>query len=197
MREIIDFLSAGGPFMYPLGALSIATIVLVFERMFTEKGWREQVFVFLAYIKTGEIPDETSIPDTLKVDKRFYTFSTKKKEAVISEKIQAIFDRRIRVNEIITSIGNIAPLLGFIGTISGMISSFSAIADADKVSIKLVASGISEALITTGYGLVIGVICIIAESLLRYWFVKFSHKIEEEVNIMLRNDECKEHPDTV
>ena len=191
MQEIIGFFNSGGFFMYPLGILSIATLALVFERLFSEKGWRKQIFVFLEYIKTGNIPDNMSIPENLQIDEDFYRLPNNKKEEVIGEKIQGIFDRRIRVNEIIMSIGNTAPLLGFIGTISGMISSFSSIATADKVSIKLVASGISEALVTTGYGLIIAVICIITESLLRYWFVKFSHRIEEEVNTMLRNDEFK------
>lgn len=191
MQGIIDFFNSGGPFMYPLGVLSIATLALVFERIFSEKGWRKHVALFLEYIKTGTIPKRMNIPENIKIEASFYDLPNNKKEEVISEKIQSIFDRRIRVNEIITSIGNTAPLLGFIGTISGMISSFSAIANADKVSIKLVASGISEALITTGYGLIIAVICIITESLLRYGFVKFSHKIEEDINTMLRKDEFR------
>lgn len=58
---------------------------------------------------------------------------------------------------ILSSIANVAPLLGFLGTVSGMIHAFEAIAAAEQVSAKLVASGISEALITTAAGLMIAI----------------------------------------
>lgn len=51
----------------------------------------------------------------------------------------------------------VAPMLGFLGTVSGMIHAFEAIAAADQVSAKLVASGIAEALITTAAGLIIAI----------------------------------------
>ncbi len=57
----------------------------------------------------------------------------------------------------LATISNVAPLLGFLGTVSGMISAFAAIAAAEQVSAKLVAKGIQEALITTAAGLVIAV----------------------------------------
>jgi biopolymer transport protein ExbB len=57
----------------------------------------------------------------------------------------------------IASVTTIAPLIGFLGTVSGMINAFEAIAAAEQVNAKLVASGISEALITTATGLVIAI----------------------------------------
>jgi len=57
----------------------------------------------------------------------------------------------------ISSVTTTAPLVGFLGTVSGMINAFEAIANSDQVNAKLVASGISEALITTATGLVIAI----------------------------------------
>ncbi len=57
----------------------------------------------------------------------------------------------------LVTVTNVAPLIGFLGTVSGMISAFEAIAAAEQVNAKLVASGISEALITTATGLVIAI----------------------------------------
>lgn len=57
----------------------------------------------------------------------------------------------------LSTVGNIAPLLGFLGTVSGMINAFAAIAQAEQVSAKIVASGIEEALITTLAGLCIAI----------------------------------------
>ncbi|MBN2080002.1 MAG: MotA/TolQ/ExbB proton channel family protein [Spirochaetes bacterium] len=55
---------------------------------------------------------------------------------------------------ILSALGNIAPMIGFLGTVSGMINAFSSIASADQVSPRLVAGGIEEALLTTAFGLV-------------------------------------------
>ena len=57
----------------------------------------------------------------------------------------------------VSSVTTIAPLIGFLGTVSGMINAFEAIAASEQVNAKLVASGISEALITTATGLVIAI----------------------------------------
>jgi len=57
----------------------------------------------------------------------------------------------------LATVANIAPLLGFLGTVSGMIHAFEAIAAAEEVSAKLVATGIYEALITTAAGLVVAI----------------------------------------
>ena len=55
------------------------------------------------------------------------------------------------------TVANIAPLLGFLGTVSGMIHAFEAIAAAEEVSARLVATGIYEALITTAAGLIVAI----------------------------------------
>jgi biopolymer transport protein ExbB len=63
---------------------------------------------------------------------------------------------------IISAISNIAPLLGFLGTVSGMINAFSNIVAADQVNARLVAGGIEEALLTTAFGLIVAIPLLIA-----------------------------------
>ena len=58
---------------------------------------------------------------------------------------------------VLSTTANVAPMIGFLGTVSGMIRAFEAIAQAESVNAKLVASGISEALITTATGLIIAI----------------------------------------
>jgi biopolymer transport protein ExbB len=58
---------------------------------------------------------------------------------------------------VLSAVGNIAPLIGFLGTVSGMITAFQSIAAADQVSARLVAGGIYEALITTEAGLIVAI----------------------------------------
>ncbi len=54
-------------------------------------------------------------------------------------------------------IASLAPMLGFLGTVTGMIKAFNAIAAAGASNPGLVASGISEALLTTAAGLLVGI----------------------------------------
>lgn len=59
-------------------------------------------------------------------------------------------------------IAGIAPMLGFIGTISGVIKIFYNISLADNISISLISGGLYEKLITSGVGLMIGIIAYIS-----------------------------------
>ena len=58
----------------------------------------------------------------------------------------------------LSTVANLAPMIGFLGTVSGMISAFQAIERAGDVEPSMVAGGISEALITTASGLIVGII---------------------------------------
>lgn len=57
----------------------------------------------------------------------------------------------------LSTVANLAPMFGFLGTVSGMIHAFQAIKEAGDVEPTLVAGGISEALITTAAGLIVGI----------------------------------------
>lgn len=80
---------------------------------------------------------------------------------------------------VLASVANVAPLLGFLGTVSGMINAFEAIAAAEQVSAKLVASGISEALITTATGLIIAIPVQIANNFFISRIDRFVLEMEE------------------
>ncbi len=58
---------------------------------------------------------------------------------------------------VLATIANVAPMLGFLGTVIGMISAFAAIEAAGQVDPTLVASGIKVALITTASGLAVAI----------------------------------------
>ena len=79
----------------------------------------------------------------------------------------------------LSTVASVAPLLGFLGTVSGMINAFEAIANADQVNAKLVASGISEALITTATGLVIAIPASIGYSFFLSVIDRFIIEMEE------------------
>lgn len=79
---------------------------------------------------------------------------------------------------VLSFIGNSAPLFGMTGTVTGMIKSFSAIAGAGALEGSIVASGIAEALITTAAGLLIAMAAVIPY----HYFSSRAEQIELEVH---------------
>ena len=67
---------------------------------------------------------------------------------------------------VLSTIGNVAPLLGLLGTIVGMITAFEAIAVAGTGDPQAVAGGISQALVTTATGLIVAIPTIVAHRFL-------------------------------
>jgi biopolymer transport protein ExbB len=59
---------------------------------------------------------------------------------------------------VLTTVIVLAPLLGFTGTVSGMVTAFNAIKVKNDISPNIVAGGISQALLTTLFGLVVAMI---------------------------------------
>ena len=72
----------------------------------------------------------------------------------------------------LSTVANLAPMIGFLGTVSGMINAFQAIKEAGDVEPSLVAGGISEALITTAAGLIVGI-------LIQFCYNFFSNRIDK------------------
>jgi biopolymer transport protein ExbB len=72
----------------------------------------------------------------------------------------------------------IAPMLGFIGTISGIIKIFYNISVSDNISIGIIAGGLYEKMITSGAGLIVGVMAYAAYHLLNSRIDRVNHKMQ-------------------
>ncbi len=101
----------------------------------------------------------------------------------IEKAIEAEAGNKINMLErgfsILIALGSLAPITGFLGTVSGMITAFQSIAKASEVSAQLVANGIFEALITTVYGLVIAIFAISGYNIFAYIVDRFVADIEK------------------
>jgi len=160
---------AGGIFMYPLLLSSIIGLVFIIERAITLARARINVRRLMNEILVTMRSE--GIDAALKVCERtrgpiaavLHSGLLRAgrgpeavKEAIeTAGSIETSFLERGLVA--IATVSQVAPLLGFLGTVSGMISAFAAIAAAEQVSAKVVASGIQEALITTAAGLIIAI----------------------------------------
>jgi biopolymer transport protein ExbB/TolQ len=75
----------------------------------------------------------------------------KKREPMVKNRMQGSLS-------ILDLVAMIAPTLGFLGTVTGMINAFKAISEASSVQLQVVAAGLYEALYTTAFGLIISVL---------------------------------------
>jgi biopolymer transport protein ExbB len=84
-------------------------------------------------------------------------------------------------------IAAVAPLLGLLGTVSGMISTFAIITEHGTGDPKLLSGGISEALITTQLGLMVAIPLLLLGNLLNGWCGRISANLEEKVLMRIAN----------
>ncbi len=175
---------SGGIFMWPLLVLSAAGVALIIECLIQMFFFNKSISQFQIFLKSSGAQGRL-LPGFEQTD--LFSQSADDFEKYIGQEVQLVYDRMFRRLEYLSAISAVAPLLGFIGTVSGMIASFQTIADANKVSVNLVAGGISEALITTGFGLIIAVICLASEHLFRFVLTASAHSVEELVTRIARN----------
>jgi biopolymer transport protein ExbB len=166
---VLEKFNQGGTFMWPLLVASIIGLAVILERLWTLSRARVNTTSLMSQVISAlkqdglqggvEVCQRTRGPIAAILHAGLMRAS-KGPEAVekaieSAGTIEMAFLQRGLI--ILASIANVAPLLGFLGTVSGMIHAFEAIAAAEQVSAKLVATGISEALITTATGLMIAI----------------------------------------
>ena len=166
---MVDLFTKGGPFMWPLLLMLFFGLVVAFERFYTLSKAHINSKDFFALIqealKSGgpeaaaEVCSNTQGPvasvlhsGLLRIDRGL---DHVEKAITESGAVEMAFLEKGMVW--LSTVANIAPLLGFLGTVSGMIGAFESIAAAGDVEPSIVASGISEALITTAAGLCIAI----------------------------------------
>ena len=77
-------------------------------------------------------------------------------------------------------ISGIAPILGFIGTISGVIKIFHTISNTGNLNIQTISGGLYEKMISSGAGLVVGVVAYSAYHLFNMMIDQFSLKVQKQ-----------------
>ena len=162
-----EYVTAGGTMMAPLLICSVLGLIFIIERAITYyrvKGNTAEIFSrvreallagdFRQSIEVCEAFDHP-VATTLKSGLLRYG----KRHEEIEKAMQSVALHEVSKLEkglwVLATLANIAPLFGFLGTVTGMISSFSALAEVGLGNPQAVASGISEALITTATGLMI------------------------------------------
>jgi biopolymer transport protein ExbB len=191
--SLLELFKMGGGFMWPLLVFSIATMGIALERVifFLTHNLRlsdlkEQVQRYIAVRDLeGAKTYLTAQPERrmgagilLTLVKRPGLSEHRIEKAVEAEALSCISSLEQGFN-FLTALGSLAPLTGFLGTVSGMIGAFKSIAEATEVNAQIVANGIYEALITTVFGLIIAIIAMTAYSLLTNVVDTFAGDVEK------------------
>ena len=178
--SLIELFNLGGPFMWVLLVFSIATITIIIERCIYI-AWHDSRVTPLSnrvkqLLREGKKEEAEKMLSELGHKKTAATIlyallsNSKFGEARMENAAECEAQERIRRMEnginYLTALSSIAPLTGFLGTVSGMIGAFKSIAAATDVNAQLVANGIYEALITTVFGLIIAIAALVAYNLL-------------------------------
>lgn len=100
-------------------------------------------------------------------------------EDIISESLLHESARIDRFGTAILVIAAVSPLLGLLGTVTGMISTFDIITEFGTGDPKLLSSGISEALITTKFGLIVAIPLLLIGNILTGWATRIKNELEQ------------------
>ncbi|WP_239022955.1 MotA/TolQ/ExbB proton channel family protein [Pontibacter mangrovi] len=167
--SLLDLAMNGGWAMIPLALLSLAGIYIFVERYLTLKKAAKNPEGFNDRIKSmvlaGDINGakmlcaQTNTPVSRMISKGITRIGHPLKNIETSIENQGKIEiSRLEKNlAALATVAGAAPMLGFLGTVTGMIAAFIAIAQAEgSVSPKLLSSGIYQAMVTTAAGLIIG-----------------------------------------
>lgn len=182
----------GGPIMWPLLAVSILTLGVVIERvifMIRESRRRdaaalEQLF---SLAERGEMDAAASSgAGSRDYVVRTLAFGLAQRHSSFSNALVAAANRELKrytqgVAVLDTAI-TLSPLLGLLGTVTGMIRSFGLLGGAELDAPAAITGGIAEALIATAFGLGIAIVALIPFNFLNARVEEARHEIEDASN---------------
>ena len=195
--SLLDFFILGGPVMWPLVLFSVLTITIVLERL---------IFFMTHNLSSADLADElcsimekeglekaveqiNKVSDRKLCKKAFLAILEAKNLAAGEKKSTAVASEAVaqttRFVNFLSALGTISPITGFLGTVTGMISAFMSISQADNISARLAANGIFQALITTAFGLIIAVVAVVFTHIFNGLSDQFAFSLEGSCNLLL------------
>ena len=195
--DLKDLFIAGGIFMWPLLLSAILGVAFSVERFITLGKCKINQGLFLeqigGYIRKGDAKGAEDLCDRTRGPVasilRAGLLRREKGLEAIEKGIETAAGVEVNFLErgliVLSSVVVIAPMLGFLGTVSGMINAFGAIAAAKNVEASLVASGIQEALITTAAGLMIAIPVQVCYNWVLAQIARFVVEMEEAAGFLI------------
>ncbi len=189
---LLDILFRGGWLMIPIAACSLIALFIVIERWITLNRLRTNTRMFILQLKNLLLKNQRNeaillCKKTLGPIAKIAKAGLEKmnrprqeiKEAIDSAGKAEVFHLEKYLGALAT-VASVAPALGFLGTVTGMINAFMQVQQlGGNVDASVLAGGIWEALITTAAGLIVGIPAIICYNWLVGKVERFVFEMEE------------------
>jgi biopolymer transport protein ExbB len=189
---MLEIVQAGGWLMLPIIACSVVAVAIVLERLWTlqEKrvlpanvasqvaDWIQQNQLDVQHVQ--QLHQSSPLGQVLAAGLAYRHAPREVLKEVVEDSGRHVVHELERYLGALGTIAAISPLLGLLGTVSGMIRSFTAITTEGVGNPTVLAGGISEALITTAAGLTVAIPALIAYRYLRGRVDGLVVKIEKE-----------------
>ena len=188
---VMELLFKGGIMMIPILVLFVITIYILIEKILiinreskSPKGFTDDI---ISRVKNDDINgailvcNDTNNPVSRMILKGLNKLNTSLKNIESSiENVGKIEIYNLEKNlNLLATISGAAPMIGFLGTVTGMIQAFISISEEEgAVSPKLLSSGIYEAMLTTAAGLFVGIVAYLSYNYLVSRVEKLIHKME-------------------
>jgi len=195
---VYGWMQQGGVIMVILLMFSVVAVAVIVERFISLRRARINVNEFLMEIRKA-LMVKRSVRDAVKVCEDYrgpvasimkagllkYGQPREDVEKTIENAALYEMSRLEKFLVVLATIANVAPLLGFFGTVTGMIKSFDALAAAGLSNPGLVAIGIKEALYTTAGGLGVAIPVQLMYNFFMSRINRFVRDIETSTNMLL------------
>ena len=183
--NLIERVQQGGIVGYLVILLGLFGVSIAGQRWFILQAADKAV---TAQLESSTISDDNALGRVLGVYENNKSVDTDTLELKLAE---AVFKETPELNKgllIIKVISVVAPLMGLLGTVTGMIKTFQAITLYGTGDPKLMAGGISQALVTTMLGLIVAIPLVFLHSVLTSWSGSLIEIIEEQsAGLIARN----------
>ena len=200
MKLMSEFITAGGIFMWPLLACSVLIIAFSIERAwFLQKrlicpdGLSNQLRNLIQTQnidnkQAEEISNLSSLGFLLINCLKYKKLPRENLESKIEEKAAEVQYSLERNLTMLGTIATISPLIGLLGTVVGMITAFTGLTETSGANPDLLAAGISQALITTAFGLLIAVPGLVLhkyfEHKIKYLLINLQKEVSDFIDII-------------
>lgn len=212
---MLDLFYRGGPVMYPLLLSSILATAIFLERLWSLRYSKIVPQPFTSQVLSscssgdvdGALKECDSCADTpmgriVKAGLLQLGAGAETIRFMITENGNQEAARLEKHQRVLATVAYVAPLLGLLGTVSGMIKAFEIIASHSVGDPSMLAAGISEALITTAAGLTIAIPVVIMHRFIQGRAARLSLALEKESVVLaeqlmrIENGTCTipEHP---
>ncbi len=192
LAPIIDYVRHGGVMMLPIIAVSLAMwwfILLKFQELAAAER-REMAVVAAVSLAAAAREPETAGTPLRRVVAGFVSRRAagdrRVNAALLASLVERERERLAAGLDYIYVLATVAPLLGLLGTVGGMIGTFDAIAVFGTGNARAMAGGISRALITTQSGLFVSLPGLFMASLLQRRLGRVAARLEEFRTAMVR-----------